>query len=274
MIEFAPLLTLEATHAYHGGRSPDFEYFVPAPTRRRLAGGRCLGKPRDGLLTVLYEKGAGGAPLVPLAGETLQFGLRLGNAHFCNFTALPAAFAEPGVPLYRNAGADPAVLQPPVSLLLNPEHEEDRELMREGPFCLVEIALQAAFYAAPPAFQVAFEAREETLKYYVVARNYADGEFGQLAVSDAGFGTDGRPRIDFTRVAASDFAAEDPPPALLAGGGEAKVTLFRSQQPVARQEKARKRIQLARSTNIIIPHLPQPGAAAATASLVVHLSKP
>ena len=52
-----------------------------------------------------------------------------------------------------------------------------------------------------------------------------------------------------------------------------KVALFRSQAPVARREKARRRIQLARSTEVIVQNLPQPGAAAATANLIIHLSK-
>lgn len=273
MIEFAPLLTLDASHAYYGGRCPDFEYFLPSPTQRRLAGGKCLAKQRDGLLTVLYEKGPDGGALVPHAGETLQFGLKLLNAHFSNFTELSLPLGE-GLPLYRNAGADPAVLDAPVALFLNREYEDDRELMKEGLFCLAEIEVDEDFYAAPPRFQVAFAAREETLKYYVAARNYSNTEFAQLDVTDAGFAADGRPRIDFTRVTASGFTSEDPPPALVAGHSDAKVVLFRSQQPVARQEKARRRIQLARGSNVIIPHLPQPGAAAATAHLVVHLTKP
>jgi len=273
MIEFSPLLTLEVTHAYYGGRCPDFEYWIPPATGRLLAGGRMLAKPRDGRLTVLYEEGEGGAPLVPLAGATLQIGLKVLNAHFSNFTELPFLPGE-GLPLYRNSGADPAELEGPVALLLDPADEQDAELMREGLFGLAEISLDAGFYAAPPQFEVGFDAREETLKYYVVARNYSNTEFGQLHVSDAGFNSDGRPKIDFTRVSQSSFAAADLPPALLtAGSADARVVLFRSQQPVARQEKARKRIQLARSTDVIIPQLPQPGAAAATANLVVHLSK-
>ena len=42
---------------------------------------------------------------------------------------------------------------------------------------------------------------------------------------------------------------------------------------MARREKARKRIQLARNTDVIVAQLPQPGPAAATADLVIHLSK-
>ena len=271
MIEFAPVLTLEVTHAYYGGRCVDFDFTIPSATERLLAGGRLLAKPREGRLIVLFEKGADGAPLAPLAGRTLQFGLRLLNPYFSNFTELPFLWGE-GLPLYRNAGADPAKLQSPVTLLLDPAHEEDAELLRGGLFCLVEIELAAAFYDAPPSFEIGFDAREETLKYFVVAQNYSSGEFNQLDVTDAGFGADARPKINFDRVPASAFTAADPPPALLGGAG-ARVALFRSRQPVARQDKARRRIQLARNNDVIISQLPQPGAAAATANLVVHLSK-
>jgi len=271
MIEFAPLFTLEVEHAYYGGRCPDFEFAIPAPRARLLARGRLLARKHEDRLTVLYEKGEGGEPLASLAGATLQLGLRLANPHFSNFTALPFTPDE-GLPLFRNAGADPAALQAPVLLLLDPADAADAQLLREVLFALVEIELRAAFYGAAPAFRVPFAARTETLSYYVVARGYTASQFNQLEVSDAGFGADGRAQIHFERVAPSAFTAAELPAALLGGTGT-RVTLFRSQAAVARQHRARKGIQLARNTEVIVPQLPQPGAAAATASLVVHVSK-
>ena len=272
-IEFLPLLTLEVTHDYYGGRCPDFAFWIPSATERLLAGGRVLAKTREDRLNLLFERKEGGTPFEPLltlAGRTLQIGLKLLNPAFSNFTQLPFLTGE-GLPLYRNA-ADPRQLQAPVTLLLDPAHPDDAELFREGPFCLVEITVDAGFYAAPPAFAVAFQARAETLKYYVVARNYTAGEFNQLDVSDAGFAADARPQIHFDRIPSSGFTSAEIPAAQL-GDSDARVTLFRSQQPVARQDQARKRIQLARNNDVIIAQLPQPGAAAATADLVVHLSK-
>jgi hypothetical protein len=273
-IRFLPLFAFEAMHTYYGGRCPDFGLWMPSPTARLLAGGRVLAKTREDRLNVLYEKKEGGGPfepIVPLSGQTLQFGLKLLNPAFSNFTE-PAFLPGEGLPLYRNSGADPRRLQGPVTLLLDPAHAEDAELLREGLFCLVEITVDAGFYAAPPAFEIAFQARAETLKYYVVTRNYTAGEFNQLDVSDAGFAVDGRPQIRFDRIPPSSFTSADIPAAQL-GGSDARVILFRSQQPVARQDKARKRIQLARNSDVLIAQLPQPGAAAATADLVVHLSK-
>jgi len=49
----------------------------------------------------------------------------------------------------------------------------DPELSRDSLFGIVEIAIAQAFYNAPPAFKISFEAREETLKYYVVASEFA-----------------------------------------------------------------------------------------------------
>lgn len=271
MIEFAPLFTLEVTHAYYAGRCADFEFIKPTATERLLAGGRLLAKTREAKLTVLFEKAPGGGALSPLDGRTAQFGLKLANAFFPNFSVLPLLAGE-GLALYRNAGADPAELQAPAPLLLNPADERDAELLRAGLFGVVEITIDPGFYAKPPAFEIAFAAREETLKYYVVARNYTVAQFNQLDVSDEGFTADARPKINFDRVAASAFAEDDVPASVLGDAG-AKVALFRSQAPVARREKARRRIQLARSTEVIVQNLPQPGAAAATANLIIHLSK-
>ena len=250
MIEFAPLFTLEVTHAYYGGRSPDFEFTAPSATERLLAGGHLLAKTRDSRLNVLYEKKSDGNPLAPVPGKTLQFGLKLLNPSFSNFTVLPFLPGE-GLTLYRNAGADPTALAAPVALLLNAADPQDAELLSAGLFGVVEIELGAGFYASPPEFRIAFEAREETLKYYVVASNYQSAEFDELGVSDAGFAADARAQIEFDRVAAGDFGADDLPAALL-GGGEARVALFRSHAPVARRANARRRIQLARDTEVII----------------------
>lgn len=266
MIEFAPLFTLEVTHQYYGGRSPDFEFTTPSGTERLLAGGRLIAKTRESRLNVLYEKNQ-----IQIPGRTLQFGLKLVNPAFSNFSVLPLLPGE-GLALYRNAGADPTVLEAPVALLLNAADAQDAELLFAGLFGVVEIEVGAGFYAAAPEFEIAFEARAETLKYYVVARNFPPAEFDDLGVRDAGFTTDARPQIQFDRVAASAFGADDLPAALL-GGTDARIALFRSQAPVARRAKARRRIQLARNTEVIVSQLPQPGAAAPTADLVIHLSK-
>ena len=159
MIEFAPLLTLGVTHAYYGGRSGDFEYWMPRATERLLAGGRLLAKTREAQLTVLYEKGADGEPLLPLAGATLQIGLKLVNPYFSNFTALPFLWGE-GLPLYRNSGVDPAALEGPVTLLLDPLRDPGTpSWCARACSAWPRSTLGAGFYDAPPPFEIGFAAR-------------------------------------------------------------------------------------------------------------------
>lgn len=149
----------------------------------------------------------------------------------------------------------------------------DPELSRLGAFGAVEIAVDGGFYGAPPAFEIPFDAREETVKYYLVARNYTDAEFNQLSVSDAGFAEEGRPQLTFTKVDPAAFTADEIAPALL-GGTDAKVVLFKSQTAVARREKPRKKIQLKKNGDVLIPHLPQPGEGKPNSEMIIQISKP
>ena len=146
------------------------------------------------------------------------------------------------------------------------------ELQQEGVVGVVELAIGAGFYANAPAFQIAFTARQETWKYYVVASNYSNQEFSQLGVFDRGFGEDSRPEIGFTKVAAADFTAAELPTSLL-GAPDAKVVLFKSQAEVTRRQRARKKIQLERNGEVVVENLPQPGAQKTDANLIIHLSK-
>jgi len=147
----------------------------------------------------------------------------------------------------------------------------DPELARQPTFGVVEVTLDDGFVASAPELSIAFTAKTETLKYYVVARNYAASEAAQLAVQDGGFVEESRPEVKFTKVAAGAFGTTDVPPALL---GPGTVTLFKSQGPVARRAAGRKKIQLKRNNDVLVEHLPQPRADRATADLIVHVAKP
>ena len=151
----------------------------------------------------------------------------------------------------------------------------DFELQKEGVFGIIEIAIASSFYTTPPNFVLAFTAKQETLKYYVIAQNYSDADFNQLSVADAG--EEGRSQINFTKILPAAFQNDDISPSLL-GNGDAKIALFKSQTTVLRQEKARKNIQLQKQKNggveELIKHLPQPGAEKATSDKIVQLSKP
>jgi hypothetical protein len=148
----------------------------------------------------------------------------------------------------------------------------DPELLAEPVLAVIEIAIAPGFYAAPPAFQVALNARQETLNYYVIARDHTSAEFGQLLVSDEGFTDEARPRITFNRIESSAFTSGELPAALL-GNGDVRIALFRSAGPVARTARGRQRIQLRRSNAVIVANLPQPGPERATADMIVHVSK-
>ncbi|HWM89797.1 MAG TPA: hypothetical protein VN493_03450 [Thermoanaerobaculia bacterium] len=147
----------------------------------------------------------------------------------------------------------------------------DPELLQAGVLGLVEIRIDGSFPASPPAFEIAFDARREVLKYYLVVKNYTSAELDQFIVSDAGFSDEARPEVTFTKVPAAAFTPAEIPPALLGGGD---VILFKSQALVARQAKGRRRIQLSRNGDVLIENLPQPGADRSDANLIVHVSKP
>jgi hypothetical protein len=149
----------------------------------------------------------------------------------------------------------------------------DPELRRRDAAVVVEVTVDAGFYGDPPAFELAFQAREEVLSYYVVVDGYTNTEFNGLTVADAGFTDEARPRVDFVKIPVASFTGTDLPAALLAPGGE-RVVLFRSQAPLARRERGRGRIQLSRQTDVLMANLPQPGVERAKADLIIHLSKP
>lgn len=147
----------------------------------------------------------------------------------------------------------------------------DPELRQAGVLGMVEIRIDGSFPATPPVFEIAFDARLETLKYYLVVRNHSSAELNQLNVSDNGSAEDSRPPIVFTRVSAASITLAEIPPVMREG---ADVVLFKSQDPVARQAKGRRKIQLSRNGDVLIEHLPQPGAEKPDADMIVHVSKP
>ncbi len=146
-------------------------------------------------------------------------------------------------------------------------------LYRSGVFGLVEIKLDDGFQGAAPEFEIAFRAREQMLKYYVVAREYSNTEFAKLNISDTGFGEDQRPEVTFTRLTASNFTSDDLKPELIRGD-DTQVVLFKSDSAQARRQKARKKIQLNSNSDVLIPHLPAPSEEHSRADLIIHVAKP
>ena len=84
------------------------------------------------------------------------------------------------------------------------------------------------YAAAPTAFQIDFATREETLKYYVVTRNYPAAEFDSLDVVDKGFKTDDRTEIVFAKVPPANFTADDIQPQFLGTDSDVRIVPFKS----------------------------------------------
>ncbi|MEG3437620.1 hypothetical protein V0288_10865 [Pannus brasiliensis CCIBt3594] len=146
----------------------------------------------------------------------------------------------------------------------------DAQLQREGVFGIVEISIDGSFYSVPPNFTLSFTAKEETLKYYVIAKNYSDADWNALSIADAG--EPDRDPIVFDKII-PPFSNEDLRPDSLGKAGD-RVVLFKSRVPVSRQQRARQKIRLQKNGEILIPNLPQPGADRANSDLIVQVSKP
>ena len=159
----------------------------------------------------------------------------------------------------------------PAAVNLSTEYYLDPELSRQSLFGIVEIAVANAFYAAAPAFTIAFDAKEETLKYYVVAHEYNDVEFGQLGVAQSA--ANGPVDVTFSKKLVGAFTSSDLPATFFTADG-AKVALFQSDAVVKRRVRGYPRIELSRNGEVIIGNLPQVAADRPTADLIVHLSKP
>lgn len=137
---------------------------------------------------------------------------------------------------------------------------------------VVDIKIDASFYGEPAAFEVAFAARRETLRYYFVLRNYASDAIDGLTVTDRGAAADQRDPLVFARMS-DDALARDPVGARL-GGSDVRVVAFCSASPVARRLAARRKIQLQRGNNeVLLQHLPQPDPEQAEAALILHLTR-
>lgn len=153
-------------------------------------------------------------------------------------------------------------------------HYLETELWPKGVFGVVEIAISGSFYRTPPRFAVTFQARLETLRYYVVARGFSNGDVDQLSVQDQGFGDPERPdEVKFEKVLPAQLTPDEQARTELLGSDGARVLLFRSLSAVARRQSGRKRIQLMRNSEALIENLPQPGRERGTADLIVQLSK-
>jgi hypothetical protein len=146
----------------------------------------------------------------------------------------------------------------------------DADLLQQSIFGVIEIQIDDFFYNIPPEFEIKFASKEETLKYYVIVRNYPDEDFiNKLSIVDA---SAGRTSINFTK----EFPIDDAISRSLPGHNDinTKIALFKSQTTVTRQENARQKIQLKVNGTELIPHLPQPSPNSPNSNLIIQLTKP
>jgi len=177
--------------------------------------------------------------------------------------SFPADFWPPGIYGLRETYAGEQVDD---MVLLAPE------LSSQALWGVLAITVGTSFYTTPVTFSIDMKAREETLKYYIVTKNYNDNEIGQLNVADAGAAEEGRPEVAFEKVSMENFTSDDLPPDLL-GDSAARIVLFQSETQVPRRERGYRKIQLCRNKEVLVKHLPQAGPKCSQAHFVVHLSK-
>jgi hypothetical protein len=154
----------------------------------------------------------------------------------------------------------------------------DTQLQSQGIFGVIEIKIDDIFYIkiddifynyTPefkfiPEFKITFNAKQETLKYYVVVKT--SDNINQFSIADSGSGT-----IKFKEPVS---LAPDNKYALLLGNSDTKVVLLESEEKIARQANARKKIQLNKNGSVLMENLPQPTASKANADIIIQLSKP
>lgn len=143
----------------------------------------------------------------------------------------------------------------------------------QGAWGLLNLTVDAGHVAAGHVFTLDFAAASDTLRYYVVASHLDDAQFAQVAVVDTGALAEARPAIEFDRIAAAGFGAGHLAPALLDPAGDARIALFQSRSAVARRVGGPRGLQLQRNGDVLVGHLPQPGADRHDAQFVVHLSQ-
>lgn len=148
----------------------------------------------------------------------------------------------------------------------------DADLAGVAPWGLVAVKVDNGFYGAPAKLKVGFSAREGKLDYYVVAPAYGDTEFSQLDIDDTGFTEQARAEVKFDKVPQAQWTPSDLKPQQL-GAPVERIALFRSLVPVEYRQKSLRGINLHRNGDILVEHLPQPGAHQSRSQFVIHLSK-
>lgn len=268
MTRFKQLFSLEVWHDYYGGVCPDVGFVIPDAVASTLRGAGMFAKVVGGTLYVVFRSDDAGAPVQPVAGKTLRFGLVARDPYFANIT--DGFDPSSGALHYRNRQVATALDDPPAHVALR---DVDPALWRDGALGLVDITIDPGFYTSAAGFQVRFKARLDTWRYYVVVKGFSNGDVDQLAVQPQTSGAPAPGDVTFEKVAPAQLTAEEKSRSDLLATDGARVLLFRSLTGIPRVETGAKQIQLMRNTEAVIERLPQPGKRRGTADLIVQLSK-
>jgi len=268
MTRFKQLFSLEVWHDYYGGVCPDVGFVIPDQVASTLRGAGMFAKVVGGTLYVVFRSDDTGAPIQPVAGKTLRFGLVVRDPYFANIT--DGFDLSSGALHYRNSHVATALDDPPARVALR---DVDPALWRDGALGVVDIVIDPGFYTSTAGFQVRFKARLDTWRYYVVVKGFSNGDVDQLAVQPQTSGAPAPGDVTFEKVAPAQLTAEEKSRSDLLATDGARVLLFRSLTGIPRAETGAKQIQLMRNTEAVIERLPQPGKRRGTADLIVQLSK-
>jgi hypothetical protein len=99
-VKFKKLFSLMLLHEYYEDAFNDLVLVVPEATARNLKNGKILVRELDGVYHFLCEFDENNIPVVDLSDQLLQFGLKLTNPYFYNFTEIER---DKEVPLYDNS---------------------------------------------------------------------------------------------------------------------------------------------------------------------------
>lgn len=147
----------------------------------------------------------------------------------------------------------------------------DETFRQQGVNLVVEIPVNGIFYV-PSSYQIAFQVKNERLRYYVATRFYSLDDINLLEATDVGYGDDTRPQVVFEKVPEGELTEMEPVYAQSHLPGDA-VVLFRSTGEVPRQARPRKGLQLSSDGEVLITNLPHPGPDNAGSHIITRIVK-
>lgn len=266
---FRLLWQVTVHHVFRGGTADELEFVPAASERDSLAAMQAVLRQRDGRLQVIIATDELGAPLGDCIGRSLLFGLIPRHSGFALYTRSPA-LAAGQIPLYANSPDAPDSLAAPRGISRGDPLLAGSGLADATPWGLLQLTASADHVSRGQAFQLNLEAREDTLRYYVVLTPADADDAASLHIEDSGAAGDGRAPIAFRRIEADAFGPTHLSPAQL-GGGTRRIVLFETLAPVPRRARGPSGIELHRHDEVLIGHLPQAGADRPDAQFVVHL---